>query len=97
MEVLDEANTGTYGHPEPTPVPDHPGKGQGHTGSGHDLKDLEEILKQTEGKDINVYTTGRCFPVTDTPALRSLPILQATTVAPGRTSREEFEKFPGPF
>ena len=62
MELLDAANTGTYGHPEPTPVRVTPVKGKAILVSGHDLKDLEELLKQTEGKGINVYTHGEMLP-----------------------------------
>jgi hydroxylamine reductase len=58
MELLDAGNTGTYGHPVPTSVPLGAKKGKAILVSGHDLKDLEDILKQSEGKDINVYTTG---------------------------------------
>ena len=52
MELLDAANTGAYGHPVPTKVPLGPRKGKAILVSGHDLKDLEELLKQTEGKGI---------------------------------------------
>ena len=58
MQLLDEANTGTYGHPEPTEVRVTTIKGKAIVVSGHDLKDLEELLKQTEGKGINIYTHG---------------------------------------
>ena len=50
MELLDAGNTGTYGHPVPTPVPLGAKKGKAILVSGHDLKDLEVLLKQTEGK-----------------------------------------------
>jgi hydroxylamine reductase len=58
MELLDAANTETYGHPVPTKVPLGAKKGKAILVSGHDLKDLEEILKQSEGKGINIYTHG---------------------------------------
>ncbi len=55
MELLDTANTGTYGHPVPTQVRVEPIKGKAILVSGHDLKDLEELLKKTEGMGINIY------------------------------------------
>ncbi len=58
MELLDAGNTGTYGHPVPTKVPLGHKKGKAILVSGHDLKDLEELLKQTEGKGIYIYTHG---------------------------------------
>ena len=67
MELLDAGNTGTYGHPVPTKVPLGAKKGKAILVSGHDLKDLEEILKQTEGKGINVYTHGEMLPATAIP------------------------------
>ncbi|MFP4257018.1 MAG: hydroxylamine reductase, partial [Desulfobacterales bacterium] len=62
MELLDSANTGAYGNPEPTEVPLGAKQGKALLVSGHDLKDLEQILKQTEGKGINVYTHGEMLP-----------------------------------
>ena len=62
MELLDDGNTSTYGHPVPTQVPLGAKKGKAILVSGHDLKDLEEVLKQSEGKGINVYTHGEMLP-----------------------------------
>ena len=70
MGLLDAANTGTYGHPVPTPVRVTPVKGKAILVSGHDLKDLEELLKQTEGKGINVYTHGEMLPAHGYPGLK---------------------------
>jgi len=70
MELLDAANTGAYGHPEPTRVRVTPVKGNCIVVSGHDLKDLDELLKQTEGKGINVYTHGEMLPSNSYPALK---------------------------
>ena len=70
MELLDAANTGTYGHPEPTKVRITPVKGKCIVVSGHDLKDLEELLKQTQGKGINVYTHGEMLPCNAYPGLK---------------------------
>ena len=68
MELLDAGNTGPYGHPVPTKVPLGHKKGKAILVSGHDLLDLEEILKQTDGKGINVYTHGEMLPATATPS-----------------------------
>jgi len=70
MELLDAANTGTYGHPEPTQVPLGTKKGKAILVSGHDLKDMEEVLKQSEGKGIYVYTHGEMLPTHAYPGLK---------------------------
>ena len=70
MELLDAANTGVYGHPEPTSVRVTPVRGKCICVSGHDLKDLDELLKQTEGKGINVYTHGEMLPCHGYPELK---------------------------
>jgi hydroxylamine reductase len=70
MALLDKANTGTYGHPVPTSVRVTPKKGKAILVSGHDLKDLEELLKQTEGTGINVYTHGEMLPAHGYPKLK---------------------------
>ena len=70
MEVLDAANTGTYGHPVPTKVPLGAKQGKAILVSGHDLKDLEDILKLTEGKGINVYTHGEICLLYTSPSPR---------------------------
>ena len=70
MELLDAANTGTYGHPVPTEVPLGHKKGKAILVSGHDLKDLEELLKQTEGKGIYIYTHGEMLPTHGYPKLK---------------------------
>ena len=70
MELLDKANTDTYGHPEPSVVRITPKKGKAILVSGHDLKDLEELLKQTAGKGINVYTHGEMLPCNAYPKLK---------------------------
>ncbi|MEN8208426.1 MAG: hydroxylamine reductase, partial [Candidatus Fermentibacteria bacterium] len=70
MELLDSANTGVYGHPEPTEVRVTPIRGKAIVVSGHDLKDLDELLKQTEGMGINVYTHGEMLPTLAYPGLK---------------------------
>lgn len=70
MELLDAGNTGTYGHPVPTQVPLGTKAGKAILVSGHDLKDLDLILQQTEGKGINVYTHGEMPPCHGYPELK---------------------------
>ncbi|MGV8118995.1 MAG: hydroxylamine reductase [Candidatus Xenobiia bacterium LiM19] len=95
MELLDKANTEAYGHPVPTQVRIEPKKGKAIVISGHDLKDLEELLKQTEGKGINVYTHGEMLPTLAYPALKKYPHLAGNYGGAWQNQREEFEKFPG--
>lgn len=95
MEVLDAANTGTYGHPEPTPVRITAVKGKAILVSGHDLKDLEEILKQTEGRGINIYTHGEMLPCHGYPGLKKYSHLVGNYGGAWQDQREEFDKFPG--
>ena len=68
MELLDAGNTTVYGHPVPTKVPLGYRKGKAILVSGHDLNDLEALLKQTEGKGLISTPTVRCYPLTDTPS-----------------------------
>jgi len=70
MELLDAAHTETYGHPVPTAVPLGAKKGKAILVSGHDLKDLDELLQQTAGKGINVYTHGEMLPTHGYPGLK---------------------------
>src|SRR4029078_5385325 len=69
MELLDAANTGRFGHPEPTQVRMTPVKGKAILVSGPDMGDLEAILQQTAGKGINVYTHGELMPANAYPGL----------------------------
>jgi len=95
MELLDAGNTGTYGHPEPTKVRVTPVKGKCIVVSGHDLKDLEELLKQTEGKGINVYTHGEMLPCCAYPALKKYKHLVGNYGGAWQVQRAEFDAFPG--
>jgi hydroxylamine reductase len=95
MEILDAANTGTYGHPEPTKVRVTPVKGKCIVVSGHDLKDLEELLKQTEGKGINVYTHGEMLPCCAYPGLKKYKHLVGNYGGAWQDQRAEFDAFPG--
>lgn len=95
MELLDRANTGAYGHPVPTKVRIEPLKGKAILVSGHDLKDLEELLKQTEGKGINIYTHGEMLPAHGYPGLKKYPHLVGNYGGAWQDQKEEFDKFPG--
>ncbi len=95
MELLDAANTGAYGHPEPTPVRIHPLAGKAICVSGHDLRDLEDLLKQTEGKGINVYTHGEMLPAHGYPGLKKYKHLAGNYGGAWQDQRKEFEAFPG--
>ncbi|MHC4521346.1 MAG: hydroxylamine reductase, partial [Planctomycetota bacterium] len=96
MELLDAANTEAYGHPEPTQVRVTPVKGKCILVSGHDLKDLEELLKQTEGKGINVYTHGEMLPCCAYPGLKKYSHLVGNYGGAWQDQRKEFDAFPGP-
>ena len=95
MELLDAANTGTYGHPVPTPVRVTPLAGKAILVSGHDLKDLEILLKQTEGKGINIYTHGEMLPCHGYPELKKYAHLAGNYGGAWQDQREEFDAFPG--
>lgn len=95
MELLDAANTGTYGHPVPTKVPLGAKKGKAILISGHDLKDLEALLKQTEGKGINVYTHGEMLPTHAYPSLKKYPHFYGHYGTAWQNQRKEFAEFPG--
>jgi hydroxylamine reductase len=96
MELLDAGNTGAYGHPVPTKVPLGHKKGKAILVSGHDLKDLEEILKQSAGKGINVYTHGEMLPCHGYPELKQkYPHFFGHYGTAWQNQAKEFGKFPG--
>ncbi len=95
MELLDAGNTGTYGHPVPTKVPLGAKKGKAILVSGHDLKDLEEILKQAEGKGINVYTHGEMLPCHGYPELKKYEHFYGHYGTAWQNQGREFSQFPG--
>lgn len=95
MELLDAANTGRYGHPEPTVVRVTPLKGKSILVSGHDLLDLELLLKQTEGKGINVYTHGEMLPCLAYPGLKKYKHLAGHYGTAWQNQQKEFNEFPG--
>jgi len=95
MELLDAAHTGTYGHPVPTKVPLGAKKGKAVLISGHDLKDLEELLKQTEGQGIYVYTHGEMLPSHGYPELKKYPHFYGHYGTAWQNQAKEFAEFPG--
>ncbi|HRU05389.1 MAG TPA: hydroxylamine reductase [Candidatus Brocadiia bacterium] len=95
MELLDAANTGAYGHPQPTPVRVTPVKGKAIVVSGHDLKDLEELLKQTQGKGVNIYTHGEMLPAHAYPKLKACKHLVGNYGGAWQDQQAEFDAFPG--
>ena len=95
MEILDAGNTGTYGHPVPTSVPLGPKKGKAILVSGHDLKDLYELLKQTDGKGINIYTHGEMLPTHGYPELKKFSHFYGHYGTAWQNQAKEFDEFPG--
>ena len=95
MEMLDAVHTGTYGNPVPTSVRVTPLKGKAILVSGHDLKDLEELLKQTQGLGINVYTHGEMLPAHGYPELKKYSHLVGNYGGAWQDQAKEFDAFPG--
>jgi len=95
MELLDAANTGAYGHPVPTQVPLGAKRGKAILISGHDLKDLEELLKQTEGKGITIYTHGEMLPAHGYPGLKKYAHFYGHYGTAWQNQAKEFAAFPG--
>jgi hydroxylamine reductase len=95
MELLDAANTEAYGHPVPTSVPLGSKKGKAILVSGHDLKDLDEILKQTRGKGIYVYTHGEMLPCHGYPELKKYDHFYGHYGTAWQNQAKEFAAFPG--
>ena len=96
LALLDTANTGTYGHPVPTPVPLGHREGKCILVSGHDLKDLEALLQQTEGKGVDIYTHGEMLPAHGYPELKKYAQLYGHFGGAWQNQRTEFQSFPGP-
>ncbi len=96
MALLDKANTGSYGNPEPTEVNIGTGKNPGILISGHDLKDLEELLMQTQGLGIDVYTHGEMLPAHYYPGFKKYKNFIGNYGSSWWNQTEEFEKFNGP-
>ncbi len=95
MALLDAAHTSTYGNPEPTAVRITPRKGKAIAISGHDMKDVEELLRQTAGKGINVYTHGEALAAHGYPGLKKYRHLVGNYGGAWQDQRQEFDQFPG--
>jgi len=95
MELLDRANTETYGQPAPTEVPLGHRKGKAILVSGHDLRDLELVLKQTQGRGIHVYTHGEMLPTHGYPRLKAYPHFYGHYGTAWQNQIREFAEFPG--
>lgn len=95
MEMLDKANTETYGSPVPTQVLVTKKKGPFIIISGHDLKDLKDLLEQTEGKGINIYTHGEMLPAHGYPELKKYPHLVGNYGSAWQNQQKEFDGIPG--
>ena len=95
MELLDKANTETFGTPAPTEVPLGHKAGKAILVSGHDLHDLEALLKQTQGKGITVYTNGEMLPAHAYPKLKAYSHLYGNYGTAWFNQKKEFAEFPG--
>ena len=96
MELLDRANTETYGTPQPTTVPLTIEKGPFIVVSGHDLYDLHALLEQTKGKGINIYTHGEMLPAHAYPKLKAYPHLKGNFGTAWQNQQKEFANIPAP-
>ncbi|NCC45004.1 MAG: hydroxylamine reductase, partial [Clostridia bacterium] len=95
MELLDKANTKTYGTPVPTKVSMTIEKGPFIVITGHDLKDLKLLLEQTEGKGINIYTHGEMLPAHAYPELKKYSHLKGNFGTAWQNQQKEFADIPG--
>jgi hydroxylamine reductase len=96
MELLDAGNTLSFGHPQPTPVQLGHLAGKSILVSGHDLLDLKNLLEQTEGKGINIYTHGEMLPAHGYPELKKYTHLAGHYGTAWQNQKKEFPAFPGP-
>lgn len=97
IALLDKANTETFGHPVPTKVSTIIEKGPFIVISGHDLHDLKELLEQTEGKGINIYTHGEMLPAHGYPELKKYSHLKGNFGTAWQNQQKEFDSVPGAF
>lgn len=95
MALLDKANTETYGTPTPVTVSMTIEKGPFIVVTGHDLKDLQLILEQTEGKGVNIYTHGEMLPAHAYPNLKKYPHLKGNFGTAWQNQQREFDNIPG--
>lgn len=96
LALLDKANTSTYGHPEPTSVNIGVRNNPGILISGHDLHDLAQLLEQTKGTGVDVYTHGEMLPANSYPAFKEYDNLVGNYGSAWWLQKEEFEMFNGP-
>ncbi|WP_292484552.1 hydroxylamine reductase [Methanohalobium sp.] len=96
MSILDEAHTSNYGNPEPTEINLGVRHNPGILISGHDMKDMEQLLKQTEGTGVDVYTHGEMLPANTYPELKKYDHFVGNYGGSWWKQKEEFEKFNGP-
>src|SRR6056297_1282937 len=96
MALLDKANTENYGHPEPTEVNVGVNDKPAILISGHDLKDMEELLEQTKGKGVDVYTHGEMLPANSYPAFKKYDHFVGNYGNSWWKQKDEIEKFNGP-
>ncbi len=97
MELLDEGNTGHYGHPVPTQVSTAWQPGPAIVVTGHDLLDLEELLKQTQGTGVNIYTHGEMLPAHGYPELKKYPHLVGHFGTAWQNQQKEFDGVPAAY
>lgn len=95
MELLDAANTGAFGNPEPTKMLITKKKGPFIVVSGHDLNDLGDLLEQSEGKGINIYTHGEMLPCNAYPGLKKYKHLIGNFGGAWQDQQKEFDNLPG--
>ncbi|CNC67984.1 hydroxylamine reductase [Yersinia intermedia] len=96
MAILDHGETQAYGDPQPTSVNVRPVAGKAILISGHDLKDLQMLLEQTQGTGVNIYTHGEMLPAHGYPELKRYPHLVGNYGSGWQNQQTEFAKFPGP-
>ncbi|MCL6613280.1 MAG: hydroxylamine reductase [Firmicutes bacterium] len=96
MQLLDEAHTSTFGHPRPVKVTTNVAKGPFIVISGHDLYDLKQLLAQTEGRRINIYTHGEMLPAHGYPELKKYPHLKGNFGTAWQNQQKEFDSLPAP-
>ncbi|MCL2211044.1 MAG: hydroxylamine reductase [Treponema sp.] len=96
MEILDAANTGAYGNPEPKRVSLLVDKGPFIVVTGHDLRDLKMLLEQTDGKGVNIYTHSEMLPAHGYPELRKYPHLKGHFGTAWQNQQNEFKNLPAP-
>ena len=95
MEMLDAANTETFGNPEPTQVTREIEAGPFIVISGHDLHDLKQLLEQAEGRGVNIYTHGEMLPAHSYPEFKKFDHLKGNVGTAWQNQRAEFDGLPG--